>query len=79
ALPNPDPFVALFAESAARMLVTVDDAQLDALVERAAAAGVPATKIGRTSGDALVVTTVPALPIGELRAAWESTLPALFG
>ncbi len=75
-LPDPDPFVALFTESAGRVLVTVADA--GPLLERAAAAGVPATTIGRTGGDALVVATVPALPLDELRTAWESTLPALF-
>jgi phosphoribosylformylglycinamidine synthase len=78
-LPHPDPFVALFAESAARMLVTVSEEQVGKLLERAAAAGVPATTIGRTGGDTLTVATVSPLELGELRTAWESTLPALFG
>ena len=78
-LPHPDPFVALFAESAARMLVTVSDEQVGTLLERAAAAGVPATTIGRTGGATLTVATVSPLELDELRTAWESTLPALFG
>jgi phosphoribosylformylglycinamidine (FGAM) synthase-like enzyme len=78
-LPHPDPFVALFAESAARMLVTVSDEQVGTLLERAAAAGVPATTVGRTGGATLTVATVTPLALDELRTAWESTLPALFG
>ena len=72
-----DPFVALFSESASRVLVTVADSEL--LLERAAAAGVPAAAIGWTGGNALGIGVVPALPLTELRAAWEATLPALFG
>jgi phosphoribosylformylglycinamidine synthase II len=78
-LPHPDPFVALFAESAGRMLVTVGDEQAGKLLERAAAAGVPAATIGRTGGDTLTVATVSPVALDELRTAWESTLPALFG
>ena len=78
-LPHPDPFVALFAESAARMLVTVSDEKVGRLLEDAAAAGVPATTIGRTGGATLTVATVSPLDLDELRTAWESTLPALFG
>ena len=76
-LPRVDRFVALFSESAARVLVTVADSE--PLMERAAAAGVPAAPIGWTGGNALGIDPVPPLPLTELRAAWEGTLPALFG
>jgi phosphoribosylformylglycinamidine synthase subunit PurL len=76
-LPRVDPFVALFSESAARVLVTVPDSE--DLLARAAAAGVPAKPIGWTGGNALGIDVIPALPLTELRAAWEGTLPALFG
>jgi phosphoribosylformylglycinamidine synthase len=76
-LPGADPFVALFAESAGRVLVTVPDSEV--LLARAAAAGVPAAPIGWTGGNALGIDVVPPLPLAELRAAWEGTLPALFG
>ena len=72
-----DPFVALFSESAARVLVTVPDSE--ELLARAAAAGVPAKPIGWTGGNALGIDVIPPLPLTELRAAWEGTLPALFG
>jgi phosphoribosylformylglycinamidine synthase II len=79
ALPPLDPFVALFSESAGRVLVAVDPARADELLSRAGDAGVPARVLGTTGGDALAVTDVSELSLTELRAAWEGTLPALFG
>jgi phosphoribosylformylglycinamidine synthase len=42
-------------------------------------AGVPATELGTTGGDALAVEGLLDFPLAELRAAWSATLPALFG
>ena len=53
-----DPFVALFAESAGRVLVTVARPTSDAVLARAAAAGVPAERLGTTGGDALDIADV---------------------
>jgi phosphoribosylformylglycinamidine synthase subunit PurL len=72
-----DPFVELFSESAARALVATTDT--DALLAAAAAAGVPARRIGVTSGGSLIVAGSIDLPLAELRAASERTFPALFG
>jgi phosphoribosylformylglycinamidine synthase II len=72
-----DVFTALFSESSARAIVTTDDP--DAVLSLAAAGGVPAVQAGITGGDALVVTDVLEIPLDELRAAFEGTLPALFG
>jgi phosphoribosylformylglycinamidine synthase II len=73
-----DPFVALFAESAGRVLVTVDPTDLDAFLARADAAGVPAARIGTTGGTELRIAGLDPLGLDELRAAVEGTLPALF-
>ncbi|MDT7580729.1 MAG: phosphoribosylformylglycinamidine synthase subunit PurL, partial [Pseudonocardiales bacterium] len=78
-LPGSDPFVALFAESAGRALVTVAPADADAVLARARAAQVPVERLGTTGGAALTIAGVGELPLDELRAAWEGTLPALFG
>jgi phosphoribosylformylglycinamidine synthase subunit PurL len=72
-----DAFTALFSESTARAIVTTDDPE--AVLARAAELGVPAAQLGVTGGDALVVTDVLEIGIDELRAAFEGTLPALFG
>ena len=77
--PAVDPFVALFAESAGRVLVTVDPADLARFLERAAAARVPARRIGTTGGASLDLGDIAPLPLAELRSAVEGTLPALFG
>ena len=72
-------FVGLFAESAARMLVTTGPQDADALLLRCAEAGVPAERLGETGGDVLAVDGVGELGLDELRTTWEATLPALFG
>jgi phosphoribosylformylglycinamidine synthase len=78
-LPGSDPFVALFAESAGRVLVTVAPTDADAVLGRARESGVPAERLGSTGGAALTIADVGELGLDELRAAWEGTLPALFG
>jgi phosphoribosylformylglycinamidine synthase subunit PurL len=77
-LPPLDPFVALFSESAGRVLVAVAPEHASDVLSRAADAGVPAREIGTTGGSALVIEGVPELPLAALRTAWEGTLPALF-
>ncbi|HVE62518.1 MAG TPA: phosphoribosylformylglycinamidine synthase subunit PurL [Mycobacteriales bacterium] len=72
-----DAFVALCSESASRAVVATADAA--SVLTLAARHGVPATVIGRVGGDALVVDGAFSLPLDELRAAWEGTLPRLFG
>jgi phosphoribosylformylglycinamidine synthase len=77
--PVPDPFVWLFSESAARVLVTVAPEKVVVLLRLAAEAGVPARPVGTTGGADLVLSGIPAVPLEELRSAWEGTLPGLFG
>lgn len=74
-----DAFVGLFAESAARAIVTVPAGELDELRALAARHDVPLTEIGTTGGDALVVEGAFEVPLAELRAAWTATLPAALG
>jgi phosphoribosylformylglycinamidine synthase subunit PurL len=74
-----DPFVALFAESAGRVLVTVDPADVEAFAAQAKAAGVPVERLGTSGGAALDIADVGALDLAQLREAWEGTLPAIFG
>jgi phosphoribosylformylglycinamidine synthase II len=78
-LPPLDPFVALFSESAGRVLVAVAPEHVSELLTRASDARVSAREIGTTGGPALSVDGVPELPLATLRTAWEGTLPAIFG
>ncbi|MDI1288176.1 MAG: phosphoribosylformylglycinamidine synthase subunit PurL [Reyranella sp.] len=68
------PHAYLYGEDQGRYLVATDDG--NALVAAAAAAGVPATLLGYSSGDSLVVEGLLALPLAELRAVHEAWLPA---
>ena len=74
-----DPFTWLFSESAARAVVAVASGREGAFAELCAAHGVPATSIGSTGGDHLAVDNLFSIPLGELAAAHQKTLPALFG
>jgi len=74
-----DPFVALFCESAARAVVAVRSDKVPALIEIAAAHGVPLVELGSTGGETLEFVDLFDTPISVLRAASESTFPALFG
>jgi phosphoribosylformylglycinamidine synthase len=77
-LPGADPFVDLFSESAARALVTVRAESFDAFAELCARHGVPCYGLGTTGGSALRVEGVLEIPVDELRATHEATLPATF-
>lgn len=72
-------FVALFAESAARAVVTVAPEDEQAFVTAAAEAGVPVTAIGTTGGDTVSVAGAFDVPLDELHRAWVSTLPLALG
>jgi phosphoribosylformylglycinamidine synthase len=73
-----EPFVGLFSESAARAIVTIAADQVQQLVDHCARHGVPAARLGEVGGAALAVVGHFAVPLDELRAAHEATLPALF-
>jgi len=74
-----DTFVGLFAESAARAIVTVAPADEAALVELAGAYAVPVTPLGRTGSRDLTVEGRFRVSVSEMRAAWSATLPAALG
>jgi phosphoribosylformylglycinamidine synthase len=74
-----DPFVALFSESAGRAVVAVPRSEELRLTEMCAARSFPCTRIGVVVGDALEVQGSFTVPLDELRAAHEATLPRLFG
>ena len=75
---HPDPFVALFSESAGRVLVTVPSSDEQRLADLAGRHGVPVTRVGRTGGHAIDVAGQFAVPLTLVRDAWTTTLPAVF-
>ncbi len=74
-----DPFVWLFSESAARAVVAVRPGAEASFAQLCADHGVPAAVLGTLGGESLDVEGCFAIPLAELSAVHEHTLPALFG
>jgi phosphoribosylformylglycinamidine synthase II len=74
-----DPFTALFSESVARAVLAVPAGSEPELAALAARHGVAAEVIGTVGGPSLEVAGHFDIPVGELAAAHQGTLPALFG
>ena len=72
-------FVQLFSESAGRALVSVPRSEELRFTEMCSARGLPCARIGVTDGTSLDVQDVLRVALADLRAAYEATLPALFG
>ncbi|MEU4243813.1 phosphoribosylformylglycinamidine synthase subunit PurL [Actinoplanes sp. NPDC026619] len=73
-------FVQLFSESASRAIVAVPRGHDKAFTSLAAEYGVPCTPIGVTIAEpVLEVREQFEIPLAEVREAWSSTLPKLFG
>ncbi|GAA4401223.1 phosphoribosylformylglycinamidine synthase subunit PurL [Tsukamurella soli] len=76
-----DPFVALFSESAGRILVAVPRTEESRFVSMCSARGLPAVRVGVVDqgADGVEVQGQFTIPFAELREAHEGTLPKLFG
>ena len=79
-LPGPDgvaPHAFWFGEDQARYLLAVEDAA--SLLAAAAAAGVPAARLGVSGGGDLTLPSGDTISLARLRAVHEQTLPSLMG
>jgi selenophosphate synthetase-related protein len=74
-----DPFVALFAESAGRVVLGVPGVHAPRVAQLCTDHGVPVTRLGKVHATpTLEITTLAPLPLTELHTAWHTTLPTLF-
>jgi phosphoribosylformylglycinamidine synthase II len=74
-----DPFVALFSESSARVLLSVPGRCADRVAQLCTDHGVPVTRLGQAHpAPELHIAEIAPLTLHDLRAAWEATLPTLF-
>ncbi len=74
-----DPFVALFSESSARVLLGVPSSGAGCLAQLCTDHGVPVTRLGEVRpGPELQIAEMAPLTLSDLRTAWEATLPTLF-
>ena len=82
-----DPFVWLFSESTARVVVAVPRTEELRFTEMCTVRRQPWVKIGVVDGgdtgapdeQVLDIQDVATIPLADLRRAWSGTLPALFG
>ena len=74
-----DPFTYLFTESAARAVVAPRPGAAAEFRSLCEAHGVPAERVGSVGGDSLDIGGCFSIPLPELSAAHQRTLPALFG
>jgi phosphoribosylformylglycinamidine synthase II len=68
-----------FSESASRVVCAVDPLLAGQLLERAHAAGVPATEIGEVRGDRLVADGAFDVPLVDATRAWRDAIPNALG
>ncbi|MCS7480879.1 phosphoribosylformylglycinamidine synthase subunit PurL [Umezawaea endophytica] len=75
-----DAFTQLFSESAGRVLVAVPRSEELRFTDMCTARQLPWRKVGVVDpeSESLEIQDLGQLQLGELRAAWEGTLPALF-
>jgi phosphoribosylformylglycinamidine synthase subunit PurL len=71
--------VALFSESASRVVVSLDRVDEARFVALCSEAGVPATLLGETGGPRAVFDGLFEASVEELREAWEGVLPRALG
>jgi phosphoribosylformylglycinamidine synthase II len=68
----------LFGESASRVVISVPETSVQAVIERASAAGVPATRIGSTGGHRITLavdgTPVVDLDVDAAERAWATAI-----
>jgi phosphoribosylformylglycinamidine synthase len=65
------PDVVLFSEDQGRAVVTCVPDNVDEVLSLAASHSVPATVVGSTGGDRLVINELISLELSQLRTAWE--------
>jgi phosphoribosylformylglycinamidine synthase len=74
---------ALFGEAPSRVLISADPRRVSEIIRLAEQAGVPATELGSTGGDRLVIrkgeTDVLSVRLEDLRAARQGCLDAIVG
>ncbi|APT85399.1 phosphoribosylformylglycinamidine synthase subunit PurL [Corynebacterium aquilae] len=74
-----DAFVALFSESASRMVIAVDPSNAEKVIALAGEAGIPAVSLGTTTAGETVNLGAVQVGLEEISTAWRETLPNMFG
>jgi phosphoribosylformylglycinamidine synthase len=78
-VPDMSDHPALFAESPERVVVCVDPAAVERVVERAEEGGIGTRVIGETGGDRLRLGSLVDVAVDDVVGAWRQRLPEVFG
>jgi phosphoribosylformylglycinamidine synthase II len=78
-LTAPFDHVGLFGESPDRVLLCLEPGRVEAVVARAAAAGIVAREVGAAGGDRLRLGSSVDVSVADVVGAWRGRLPAAFG
>jgi phosphoribosylformylglycinamidine synthase II len=73
------PHVALFGESSARAVVSIEPADEERFLALAAEHAVPLSRLGETGGPRAMVDGMVDVPVEELADAYEGAIPRLLG
>ena len=68
----------LFGESQSRIIVSLDEKNLDRLREIAERNNAPLSVIGSVGGDRLVINDLIDHSVGELKQAWREAIETMF-
>ncbi len=71
--------LACFSESASRVVLAVASDGVDDVLARAAAAGVPAARLGRAGGERLIGTGGFDISLADATTAYREAIPAIMG
>jgi phosphoribosylformylglycinamidine synthase len=71
--------LACFSETASRVALSVAPDRGEAVLERAAAAGVPARVVGEAGGDELVAAGAFRVAVADATTAWRDAIPSIMG
>ena len=74
-----DDHLALFGETAERVVVCVEQSRVAEVEARADAAGVPRRRLGTAGGDRIDIGPMVSVSLADAVAAWRDRLPAAFG
>jgi phosphoribosylformylglycinamidine synthase len=78
-LPGDDATVALFAESAARAVVSLPEGVVDEFLALCAKRGVPVARVGEVTAEPVLDFGVLSVGLDEAREAWLAPIPAALG
>jgi phosphoribosylformylglycinamidine synthase len=74
-----DPVVALFSESATRVVVSAEPSNADRIRELASSGGLTLNRLGTTGGGALRFAGIFEVDVAEAREIYEGAIPKLLG